>query len=141
MKCDLKRGKKTSILNYFKCVPTECTGIEEGLPEPNGSLSKSVPSDAIERANAKVLKLKDTAPCGNRTGPYFRMGYMKRKACSKAKVDVAQFEQLKDDFFLKIKTITTMDEIPPELVINFDQTALNYVPISHWTMEKEGKKG
>ena len=33
-----------------------------------------------------------------------------------------------------------MDEIPPELVINFDQTALNYVPISHWTMDKEGVK-
>jgi len=25
-------------------------------------------------------------------------------------------------------------------VINFDQTALNYVPISHWTMEEEGAK-
>ena len=69
-----------------------------------------------------------------------RMGYVKRKACSKAKVDVAQFEQLKDDFLLEIKTIVGMDEIPPELVINFYQTALNYVPISHWTMDKEGAK-
>ena len=69
-----------------------------------------------------------------------RMGYVKRKACSKAKVDVAQFEQLKEDFLLEIKTIVTMDEIPPELVINFDQTALNYVPISHWTMDEEGIK-
>ena len=33
-----------------------------------------------------------------------------------------------------------MDEIPPELVINFDQTALNCVPISHWTMDKDGVK-
>ena len=67
-----------------------------------------------------------------------RMGYIKRKACSKAKVDVAQFQQLKDDFLLEIKTIVSMDKIPPELVINFDQTGLNYVPISHWTMDKEG---
>ena len=36
--------------------------------------------------------------------------------------------------------IVRMDEIPPQLVINFDQTALNYVPISHWTMDKEGAK-
>ena len=33
-----------------------------------------------------------------------------------------------------------MDAIPAELVINFDQTALNYVPISHWTMDEEGAK-
>ena len=33
-----------------------------------------------------------------------------------------------------------MDEIPPELIINFDQTALNNVLISHWTMDKEGVK-
>ena len=33
-----------------------------------------------------------------------------------------------------------MDSVPPELVISFDQTALNYVPIPDWTMEKEGTK-
>ena len=33
-----------------------------------------------------------------------------------------------------------MDEIPAELVINFDRTALSYVPASHWTMQQEGSK-
>ena len=33
-----------------------------------------------------------------------------------------------------------MDKILPEFVINFDQTVLNYVPISHWTMDKEEVK-
>ena len=33
-----------------------------------------------------------------------------------------------------------MDEIPAELVINFDQTVLSYVPTSYWTMEQEGTK-
>ena len=32
-----------------------------------------------------------------------------------------------------------MDAIPAEL-INLDQTALNYVPISYWTMDEEGAK-
>lgn len=27
-----------------------------------------------------------------------------------------------------------------ELIINFDQTGLKYVPVSDWTMEKEGSK-
>ena len=69
-----------------------------------------------------------------------RMGFVKRKACSKAKVDVSQFQQLKEEFLLEIKNIVSMDEIPAELVINFDQTALSYVPASHWTMEREGTK-
>ena len=33
-----------------------------------------------------------------------------------------------------------MDEIPNELIINLDQTGLNYVPVSQWTMEAEGVK-
>ena len=31
-----------------------------------------------------------------------------------------------------------MDEIPVKLIINFDQTALNYVPSTSWMMEKIG---
>lgn len=33
-----------------------------------------------------------------------------------------------------------MDKIPSSLVINWDQTTIQYVPISSWTMEQEGAK-
>ena len=33
-----------------------------------------------------------------------------------------------------------MMEIPPELVINWDQTGIKIVPVSSWTMEKKGAK-
>ena len=33
-----------------------------------------------------------------------------------------------------------MNEILPELVVNFDQTATHYVPVSSWSMEMEGAK-
>ncbi len=33
-----------------------------------------------------------------------------------------------------------MEEIPPELEINWDHTGINYIPVSNWTMEKEGAK-
>ena len=50
-----------SILQDFKHVPVkpESTTHErdENLPEPNGCLSKSIPTKAIELANAEVLKL------------------------------------------------------------------------------------
>ena len=70
-----------------------------------------------------------------------RMGYVKRKATSiKAKVSVENFAEIKADFLLEIKQVIVMDEIPAELVINFDQTSLNVVPVSDWTMEVEGSK-
>ena len=42
-----------SILQYFKCVPVKPESAsderaDEQLPEPNSSLSKSVPATAIE---------------------------------------------------------------------------------------------
>ena len=33
-----------------------------------------------------------------------------------------------------------MEEVPPCLVINWDHTALKYVPVGSWTMAKEGAK-
>jgi len=64
-----------------------------------------------------------------------QMWYVKRKACNKAKGDVERFEQLKDEFLQEIKVIVNMDEIPPKLIINFDQTAPNYVPLEYWSIK------
>jgi len=33
-----------------------------------------------------------------------------------------------------------MNEVPPAIVVNWGHTAINYVPVSWWTMEKEGSK-
>ena len=33
-----------------------------------------------------------------------------------------------------------MDDIPENLIINFDQTGLNYVPVTSWTMEEAGAR-
>ena len=69
-----------------------------------------------------------------------RMGLVKRKGNTKAKVDVEKFDEVKKLFHQDIRNVIVMDEVPPELVINWDQTGLNYVPVSQWTMEQEGAK-
>ena len=69
-----------------------------------------------------------------------RMGFVKRKACSTAKVTVENFEEMKIQFLFDIQVFVNMEEIPPDLIINWDHTGINYVPISKWTMEKEGTK-
>jgi len=33
-----------------------------------------------------------------------------------------------------------MDEIPEDLIIDFDQTGLNYMPVKSWTMEEAGAR-
>ena len=33
-----------------------------------------------------------------------------------------------------------MEDVPPELVFNWDQTGISIVPGSSWTMEKKGSK-
>ena len=67
----------------------------------------------------------------------FRMALVKRRVNSEAKVDVEKFEALKQGFLLDIKLIVSLEEIPPDLIINWDQTGINYVPVGSWTMEKE----
>ena len=67
-----------------------------------------------------------------------RMGYVKRRANTKSKVSVERFELLKAQFNFDIKVITEMEEVPDELIINWDHTGINYVPTSNWTMAEEG---
>lgn len=50
------------------------------------------------------------------------------------------FVGIKEEFLLDVKNVISMDNIPPSLVINWDQTAIQYVPTASWTMEQEGTR-
>ena len=39
---------------------------------------------------------------------------------------------------MDIKPIVTMEEIPDDMVLNWDQTDIQYIPLSNWTMDEEG---
>ena len=41
---------------------------------------------------------------------------------------------------MDIKAVVEMAEIPKDLIVNWDQTSIKYVPVSEWTMEKVGSK-
>ena len=60
-----------------------------------------------------------------------RMGYVKQKATtSKSKYSLTDFKQVKKQFLKEVAEIVVMEKIPPELVLNWDQTGLNVVPAS-----------
>ena len=67
-----------------------------------------------------------------------RMRMVKCRANTKIKVTVEDFDELKKLFLLDIRNIVQMDEVPAQLIINWDQTGINYVPASNWTMEQVG---
>ena len=69
-----------------------------------------------------------------------RMGYVKRKASTTAKVTVEDFASVKAQFLSDIQAFVELEEIPLELVFNWDHTGIQYVPVSNWTLEKEGTK-
>ena len=49
-------------------------------------------------------------------------------------------QTLKELFLPDIKNVVSLDDMPPALIVNWDQTGINYVPVSSWTMESEGLK-
>ena len=69
-----------------------------------------------------------------------RMGFVKRRVSTKSKVSVAAFESLKAQFFEDIKVVMCMKNISDCLVINWDQTGINYIPFSSWTMHGKKRK-
>ena len=69
-----------------------------------------------------------------------RMGYVKRKDSSKAKITVENLASLKEQYLLDIRGVVDMEEIAQDLILNWDQTAVHYVPVSNWTMAMEGSK-
>ena len=64
-------------------------------------------------------------------------GFVKRSGTTVTKED---FDAIKEQYLKDIKNVIEMDEIPDDLVINWDQTGIHYEPVSSWTMEKEGSK-
>ena len=69
-----------------------------------------------------------------------RLGYVKRKATTKTTIPSDNFEAQKEQFLFDIQTIIEMEDIPNELVVNWDHTGINYVPVGNWTMATEGLK-
>ena len=70
-----------------------------------------------------------------------RMNFVQRKCTtSKSKHTVAHFAQLRKSFLDEVVQIVTMEEVPAELILNWDQTGIHIVPSATWTMDKRGLK-
>ena len=69
------------------------------------------------------------------------MKFVQRKATtSKSKYTPENFSAVKKSFLEDVVTTVDMEGIPPELIMNWDQTGIKLVPSSSWTMAQQGSR-
>ena len=64
----------------------------------------------------------------------------KRKGCTEKNIQVPDFEGKKAQFLTDVKAVVTLEDIPNQLILNWDHIGINLVPTSSWTMEEKGRK-
>ena len=69
-----------------------------------------------------------------------RMNMVKRKGTTTAKILPTDFEKVKKQYLSDICFMLIMGDIPEDLIINWDQTGLKYVPVSDWIFAEKGFK-
>ena len=70
-----------------------------------------------------------------------QMKFVQRNSnTAKSKASEANFAEQKKVFLNDVVATVTMEEIPAELILNWDQTGIKVVPSSTWTMEERGAK-
>ena len=137
-----------ALLKYLK--------PKDGLPDPRGSLSSSlspqtmkvregggVVYSGIAMAAAKgILMSCDRSMLAEYGGHVNitkswafsllkRMKFVQRKGTTlKSKFTLSNFAELKKSFLEDVVATVTMEEIPPELILNWDQTGIKIVPSS-----------
>ena len=71
-----------------------------------------------------------------------RMKLVKRRGYTQMKTALTEekFKEAKAKFLARVRTVAHQHKVVPQLVINWDQTGINVVPASTWTMEEEGSR-
>ena len=63
------------------------------------------------------------------------MNFVKWKTTTKAKLAVRNYDEVKQQLLVDIKAAVEMAEIPHDLILNWVQTGIKYIPVSEWTMD------
>ena len=109
----------------------------------NAEIAMASAKGLVKKANSRVLAENGSHMFFTKDWAHHSLGRMelvKRKANSKVKISVNDFEEQKEHFLCSISALVLMEEIPEPLILNWDHTALKYVPVSCWTMAKQGAK-
>lgn len=65
---------------------------------------------------------------------------VKRHGNTKSKVTCTNFEEIREQFILVIKTVIAFEEIPDDLILNWGHTEINYIHVSSWIIARKSFK-
>ena len=144
MESSAKRGRPFLLgVSMDKELQAYITTLREAGCVINSAIVMGAAEGIVKKHNSNLLATNGghiEINKGWAKGFLNRMGFVKRRASTKAKVNPSDFESYKQQFVFDIQTVMEMEEIPRQLVINWDHTGIQYVPVSSWTMAKEGSK-
>ena len=63
-----------------------------------------------------------------------QMGCVKRKCSNAGKVSLPHFKEIQENILPDIKAEVATNEVPPDLIFDWDQTALHLVSTGQWAM-------
>ena len=142
-----KRGRPPTFPEEVTtCVMKYIRAVREAGGVVNSAIVIGAASGIVRRMKPELLESNGghiVLPIKKDWAKYLlgKMKFVKRKATTKkSKMTVANFDELKDNFLMDIKAIATMEEVPNDMILNWDQTAIKYIPVSNWTMATEGSK-
>ena len=138
----LSKSGGTNLLNknYFygkNLNPMEHSQNQVGLQPHSPTLSAAYGAvrDARGVINTAIVTVK------KERAKYLlsKMKFVKRKASTKksAMITVSNFD---DNFLMDIKAVVVKEEVPDDMILNWNQTTIKYIPVSNWTMTIEGSK-
>ena len=100
------------MLDFRECATVVNTAIAIGCAQ---GLVKHYNSNLLECNGGPIVLTKSWAK-----SLLQRMGFVKRRASSTEKVSAENFKFLKEQFLFDVKTNTEMEDIPADLVLNWD---------------------
>ena len=68
------------------------------------------------------------------------MQFVKRRGSTNKKILVHDFEAIKTQFLTDVTAVVQMEDIPKDLVLNWDHTGVNIVPGLSWAMDLKGQQ-
>jgi hypothetical protein len=136
-----KRGRKTLLgdmeRDLFDCLKSLRTA--GGIV--NSSIVRAIATGIVECQQPSRLSKNggDLDFSKDWANKYLaRMGWSKRRATTSKGKDPADFPELKERMLSQLKKATEEHQVPKKLIVNWDQTAIHYIPVGNYTMEERG---
>ena len=138
-----KRGRPLMLGELDKRVQTAIQRIREDGGTINRHITLATATAIVRQHQPSLLKEHGGPLELNRhwcESLMKRMGLTKRKATKASRALPENFPQQKHDYLTAIADQVKEHDIPNSMVVNFDQTGINIIPSSDWTMDNQGTK-